>query len=123
MDRRAFLALSALGASGCAGALFAGEERTMTSGANHPHPELEEATVSDLARRLAKGELTGHDLVAQYAARIEAIDRAGPKLRSVIEMNPDAEGLAKRLDDERRAGRVRGPLHGIPVLVKDNIDT
>src|SRR5262249_13191501 len=62
-------------------------------------------------------------LVEQYIARIEAIDRNGPALRSVLEVNPDALAIADRLDAERRGGRTRGPLHGIPILLKDNIAT
>jgi amidase len=88
-----------------------------------PHAPLEEATIAGLAERMARGETTARALVEQYVARIDALDRAGPALRAVLEVNPDAEAIAARLDDERRAGKVRGPLHGIPVLVKDNVDT
>lgn len=88
-----------------------------------PHPELEEVAVSELSARMARGELTAQALVEGYLARIEALDRGGPVLRSVLETNHDAPAIAARLDEERRAGRVRGPLHGIPVLLKDNIDT
>src|SRR5262249_21636761 len=66
---------------------------------------------------------TSHALVDAYLARIEAIDRAGPRLRSVIEVNPDARDIAASLDAERRAKGPRGPLHGVPILVKENIDT
>ena len=76
-----------------------------------------------LAKAMAEGRLTAERLVRDCLARIEAIDRHGPRLRSVIELNPDALAIAKALDGERKAGRVRGPLHGIPVLVKDNIAT
>src|SRR5262249_13677273 len=68
-------------------------------------------------------ELRAADLVDRYLARIEALDRRGPALRSVIEVNPDARAIAERLDEERRAGKRRGPLHGVPLLLKDNIDT
>ena len=88
-----------------------------------PHAELEEAGIDDLQRRMAAGELTALALTRQYRARIEALDQAGPELRSVIERNPDAESIAAALDTERRARGPRGPLHGIPVLLKDNIDT
>jgi len=88
-----------------------------------PGVEIEEATVARLQADMAAGRLTALRLVRLYLARIEAIDRRGPKLNSVIEVNPDAEAIARRLDDERRRGRVRGPLHGIPILLKDNIDT
>jgi amidase len=69
------------------------------------------------------GKWSALSLVMKYLTRIEAIDRAGPTLRSVIELNPDAISVAKTLDKERQAGKVRGPLHGIPILIKDNIDT
>ena len=84
---------------------------------------LEEVGVAELQRRMAAGTTTSRALVDQYLARIEAIDRSGPTLRSVIELNPDARAIAHRLDTQRRAGRVRGPLHGIPVVIKDNIAT
>ena len=85
--------------------------------------ELEEATITDMGAAMASGELTAVELVARYLDRIGRLDRAGPSLNSVIEVNPDAGDIAERLDRERRAGRVRGLLHGIPVLLKDNIDT
>src|SRR5258708_7015619 len=69
------------------------------------------------------GELTAHVLTAAYLQRIAEIDRSGPKLNSVIELNPDALKIADALDAERKAGHVRGPLHGIPILLKDNIAT
>jgi amidase len=90
---------------------------------NAPHPELAEATIDGLAADLAAGRITAAELVEAHIARIEALDRAGPTLRSVIELNPDAVEIARTLDRERAAGRVRGPLHGIPVMVKDNVDT
>lgn len=82
-----------------------------------------EATIDDLQRRMAAGELTARALTQAYLDRIAEVDRAGPKLNAVIELNPDALAIADRLDAERKAGRVRGPLHGIPVLIKDNIAT
>jgi amidase len=82
---------------------------------------LEEATIDQLGAALRAQRTSALALVRAYAARIEAIDRAGPTLRSVIELNPEAEALAQALDDEARSGRWRGPLHGVPVLVKDNI--
>ena len=84
---------------------------------------LEEATLSQLQEWMGAGRYTARQLAELYLQRIEAIDRGGPQLRSVIEMNPDALTIADTLDTERKAGRVRGPLHGIPVLIKDNIDT
>ncbi len=85
--------------------------------------ELQEATIVDLAARLRAGELTVRALTEAHLTRIDALDRSGPTLRSVIETNPDALAIADQLDAELRRGGSRGPLHGIPVLVKDNIDT
>jgi amidase len=85
--------------------------------------ELDEMTVQQLQGAMASGRYTSRRLVELYIARINALDRQGPELRSVIELNPDALTIADALDQERRTGRIRGPLHGIPVLIKDNIDT
>ncbi len=82
-----------------------------------------EATIDDLQARMSAGTLTAHTLTAAYLARIAEIDQAGPKLNAVIEVNPDALAIADALDAERKSGHVRGPLHGIPVLIKDNIAT
>ncbi|WP_460710961.1 amidase [Lysobacter terrae] len=81
-----------------------------------------EASISDLSARMARGELDSQQLTQAYLDRIAAIDDAGPKLNAVIELNPDALKEAAARDAERKAGRVRSPLHGIPVLLKDNID-
>lgn len=88
-----------------------------------PGAELAELTFADLQARMAAGTDTARSLVAKYRQRIEALDQKGPMLRSVLELNPDADAIADQLDAERKAGKVRGPLHGIPILVKDNIDT
>ena len=85
--------------------------------------EFQEATISELGAKLRAVELTVRELTESYLARIDALDRSGPTLRSVIETNPDALAIADGLDAEIRQGRIRGPLHGIPILVKDNIDT
>ncbi|MBX3750478.1 MAG: amidase [Opitutaceae bacterium] len=82
-----------------------------------------EATIDQLQATMARGELTAVALTQAYLERIAAIDQAGPTLRAVIEVNPEALAIAAEADRERAAGRVHGPLHGIPVLVKDNIDT
>ncbi|UHQ21025.1 amidase [Lysobacter sp. KIS68-7] len=82
----------------------------------------DEADIAGLQARMARGELTSHALAQAYLDRIAAIDKAGPTLNSVIELNPDALKEADALDAERKAGKVRGPMHGIPVLLKDNID-
>jgi amidase len=84
---------------------------------------LEETTIATLQQQLSDGRTTSHQLTAQYLARIDAVDRQGPALRSLIEINPDALAIADRMDAERRSGRVRGPLHGIPIVLKDNIAT
>jgi len=83
----------------------------------------DERSIADLQRALGSGGLTSRALVQQCLGRIESLDRRGPMLRAVIETNPEALTVADALDAERRSGHVRGPLHGIPVLVKDNIDT
>jgi amidase len=85
--------------------------------------ELSELSIDDLQQGMESGKFTSRSLVEKYLARIEAIDAAGPQLKSVIEVNPDALALAEAADKERQAKKVRGPLHGIPVLIKDNIDT
>ena len=79
--------------------------------------------MAQLQEGLAAGRFTARQLVDLYSSRIEQIDRNGPALRSIIELNPDAASIADTLDMERKAGKVRGPLHGIPVVIKDNIDT
>ena len=85
--------------------------------------DLEEATIADLQQRMERGQDTARSLVEKYTARIEQLDRQGPALRSVIELNPEALTIADRLDAERKQKGARGPLHGIPILVKDNIAT
>ena len=84
---------------------------------------LEEATVEQLQQWMQTGRYTSRQLVDLYLARIEQVDRSGPALRSVIEVNPDARSIADALDAERKGKGPRGPLHGIPILIKDNIDT
>ena len=88
-----------------------------------PPFDLEEATIGDLQAGMVSGRMTSHSITQQYMARIEELDRQGPTLRYVLEVNPDALSIADSLDRERKAGQVRGPLHGIPILLKDNIDT
>ena len=88
-----------------------------------PDFELDEVTVADLQAAMNAGRLTSRAITEMYLRRIEEIDRSGPMLRSVIEINPDALAIAEQIDAERRARKVRGPLHGIPILIKDNIDT
>src|SRR5256885_16651745 len=85
--------------------------------------ELDEATVQVIRQGFESGKHTAHSVTQLYLARIEAIDKAGPRLNSVIEVNPDALQIADDLDRERHTKGPRGPLHGIPVLIKDNIAT
>src|SRR5678815_4894531 len=88
-----------------------------------PAFDLEELTITDLQQGLQSGKYTSRELVEKYSDRIRDIDKKGPGLYSVIEMNPDAERIAVALDRERKEKGPRGPLHGIPILIKDNIDT
>ena len=85
--------------------------------------ELDEFTVADLKGAMEEGKYTSRAITKLYLDRIAAIDKAGPKLNSVIEVNPDALQIAEALDEERNNKKIRGPLHGIPVLIKDNIDS
>src|ERR1700691_920742 len=87
--------------------------------------ELDEITISDLQDGMKSGKFTARSLVEQYSARIEEIDKDkhGPAINSIIELNPDALSMADALDQERKAKGPRGPMHGVPVLIKDNIDT
>jgi amidase len=84
---------------------------------------MKEPSIRQLSERMAAGELTARAAAEEYLARIDRLDRSGPRLNSVIERNPDALAIAGALDAERRARGPRGPLHGIPILLKDNIDT
>ncbi|GMR17433.1 MAG: amidase [Gammaproteobacteria bacterium] len=88
-----------------------------------PDRDLAEYDVAALQQLMQSGELTAGELVAYYQRRIEAFDRHGPALRAIIELNPDALAIAQALDRERQVSGPRGPLHGIPVLLKANIDT
>lgn len=88
-----------------------------------PHEEIEEATVASLAAAMADGRITAQRLTMIYLERIAALNTVGPELRAVIETNPDALAIAEALDRERAATGPRSPLHGVPILLKDNIDT
>ena len=85
--------------------------------------ELDELTLADLQKALQSGQVTSHSLTEKYLARIQEIDKAGPRINAIIEVNPEALEIAATLDKERKEKGARGPLHGIPVLIKDNIDT
>src|SRR6266481_1738481 len=88
-----------------------------------PAPELEELTITQLQEGLVTSRWTAVQLVEKYLARIDEIDKHGPRINSVIELNPEAAAIAAALDRERKDKGVRGPLHGIPILIKDNIET
>lgn len=126
MKRRHFLQTTAAGCvvtiAGPVSALAFEETAPKTS----PAPaafELDELTISDLQQALQSGKYSSKQLVEKYSDRIAGIDKKGPGLNAVIEMNPDAERIAADLDRERKERGARGPLHGIPILIKDNIDT
>jgi len=114
IDRRNFLGLVA---AGTAAAALAGP----ADGAEAF--ELEEITVGELQNGMREGRFSAQSIAEAYLQRIDAIDKRGPALNAIIELNPDALRIATQMDDERRRSLVRGPLHGIPVLIKDNIDT
>ncbi|AWH16631.1 amidase [Stenotrophomonas sp. ZAC14D2_NAIMI4_7] len=114
------LALAALSSAGCSSpAPSAHAAEPAASSAPFPYAETD---VTDLQARMVSGELDSVTLTGAYLQRIAALDRAGPRLRAIIELNPDALKEAGERDRERRSGRLRGPLHGIPVLLKDNIN-
>src|SRR5437762_3260515 len=85
--------------------------------------DFNEMTITQLKGLMASGQARSTDLVNFYLRRIQALDQGGPMVNSVLEVNPDALAIAQQLDAERQAGQVRGPLHGVPVLLKDNVDT
>ena len=132
-SRRAFIrtglvtgaAAAALPALGCArnDQPPAPEAPASTAQPLVPAFELDGATAADLAAGMASGKYTAKRLVELYLIRIDQVDRSGPTINSVIEPNPEALKLAEGLDIERKAGKTRGPLHGLPILIKDNIDT
>lgn len=107
MTRRIFLAACAAGAAAAQLSSF----------------ELDEIGIAELGEGLRRGKWTSTRLVELYLQRIAALDRSGPELRAVLALNPDAEAAARQADRERKSGRMRGPLHGVPILIKDNIET
>lgn len=118
-SRREFLRTS--GAGFAAVALLGGLEGSAAAFAeDEPFPELVETTIRSLQARMRSKQLTARRLTEMYIERIKSLD---PKVRSVIELNPDALAIADRMDRERKGGRTRSMLHGIPILIKDNIDT
>ncbi|MBM3837388.1 MAG: amidase [Verrucomicrobia bacterium] len=128
MNRRTFLQLTALAAApSILGPTLAHSEGRPTDSAKPRFRiksfEWEEATTADLQRAMQSGKESSVSLVKSFLRRIEEIDQHGPSVNSVIELNPDALAIARALDKERKAKGARGPLHGLPVLIKDNIDT
>ena len=102
--------------------IFAGNALAVRPETSTPFT-LEEISIAELAQKMQSGELNAHQIVQIYLDRIAAMDKAGPAINAIIELNPDALAIADALDAERKSGKVRGPLHGIPVLIKDNLDT
>ena len=132
MKRRAFLTNTSLAVAGLTTTIFATSSctdkktepatETKTDDAEDNF-ELNEMTVMELQDKMAKGTYTSEQITKLYLDRIKAIDKNGPKLNAIIELNPDAMTIAKAMDKERKDGKIRGALHGIPILIKDNIDT
>lgn len=129
-SRRSFLKSSLAGGAAAASigplypALAAAREISRPTETSDVKPfELDEITISDLQDGMKSGEFTPRSLVEKYSARIDEIDKHGPAVNAIIEMNPDALAIADALDQERKSKGPRGPMHGIPVLIKDNIDT
>jgi len=122
IDRRTFLEYT--GVSGALGQMLP-RIPGLAPGVSRPAApsELEEATIAELQAGMASGKYTSRAITAVYLQRIEALDKKGPGLRSVLETNPDALAQAAAFDAERKAKGPRGPLHGIPILVKDNVAT
>ncbi len=127
-SRRKFLetALATGAAAGMVPALSAGRAVAPSTTPATPEVkafELSEITISELQEGMQSGKFTSRSLVEKYSARVEEVDKSGPAVNAIIEMNPDALAIAEALDRERKVKGPRGPLHGIPVLIKDNIDT
>ncbi len=120
-NRREFLKTGVLGAAAVAAA---SKLDLSASAQSSVKPfELEEITIAELRAGLDSGRFTSQQLVEMYSQRIAGVDKQGPAINAVIEMNPDAMEIAAKADQERKAGSVHGPMHGIPVLIKDNIAT
>ena len=126
MKRKDFLKVSVLGGTmaGLGMAVTACKPEERKKALTKPGEfELDEITVGELQNAMKSGKYTAEKITKMYIDRINEIDKNGPTLNTVIEMNPDAISIARKLDKERASGNVRGPLHGIPIMIKDNIDT
>lgn len=126
MQRRNFFKTTAIGGASLAIAPLSACKSTVHSSdheANYADFDLNEASISQLQEKMKAGQLSSEEITQKYLNRIELVNTQGPELRAVIELNPDVQTIARQMDEERTAGKVRGPLHGIPVLIKDNIDT
>ena len=115
--RRAFIQASGATLAGV------GLARALTHAQAAEAFDVSEKSIGDLQAAMTAGRVTSEKLVELYLARIAAYDQAGPRLNSVISINPNAAAAARELDEERRSRGARGPLHGIPVLLKDNFET
>jgi amidase len=129
-QRRDFLHVSVMSGAAAALAPILGSVSTSTENisprsarADVPAFELDEVSIDELQSGMESGRFTAQLITEKYLARIDAIDKNGPSINSVIETNPDALSIADALDKERKDTGPRGPLHGIPILIKDNIDT
>jgi len=120
LSRRDVLKMGVLAGAGASIAAVGG---TAVASAASARSDLNEKTIVQLQGLMSQGKLSAVDLVEFYFDRISHLDQAGPRVNSIIELNPDARSIAQALDRERRATGPRGPLHGIPVLLKDNVDT
>lgn len=127
MQRREFLRRTTLAGSALLAAAAGPARAAEQDASGSPHPGAPSAadapTIADLQHAMSSGRLTAVALARRYLKRIEEIDRRGPRLNAVIELNPDALEIARELDRERKSKGPRGPMHGIPILIKDNIDT
>jgi amidase len=129
MKRRNFITASAI-ASATIGSIFTSckadkkpVKNTIIAANTGDEFELNEITIQRLQEKFQSGAYSSEQVTNLYLERIAAIDKSGPMLNSIIELNPDALAIARSMDEERKAGKIRGPLHGVPVLIKDNIDT
>ena len=123
MKRRVFMKAGVMAGGGTIVIDAAAASATTAAASYNSAASVVEASVAQLQAAMAAGSLTSHQLTTHYLSRIRALDKAGPHVNAVIELNPDAPAIAKALDLERQRSGPRGPLHGIPVLIKDNIAT